>query len=85
MRGLFSFLFGASMLLVIERAEATWQSAAKVHFARMAVLLLFGMAHMYLIWFGDILAHYALVGVIAFLFARLRAEQLMAAALTLSC
>ncbi len=82
MRGLFSFLFGASMLLVIERAEASGESAAKVHFSRMAVLFLFGMAHMYLIWWGDILAHYALVGAIAFLFARLRAEQLMAAALT---
>ena len=31
MRGLFSFLFGASMLLVIERAEASGRSAASVH------------------------------------------------------
>jgi uncharacterized protein len=82
MRGLFSFLFGASMLLVIERARAAGENTAKVHFARMAVLLLFGLAHMYLLWWGDILAHYALVGAIAFLFARLRTEQLLAAALT---
>ena len=82
MRGLFSFLFGASMLLVIERAQASGESAARVHFSRMAVLFVLGMAHMYLIWWGDILAHYALVGAIAFLFVRLRAEQLMAAALT---
>ena len=45
MRGLFSFLFGASMLLVIERAEAAGESPAKVHFSRMAVLFLFGVAH----------------------------------------
>ena len=32
MRGLFSFLFGASLLLVIERAEATGESPAAVHF-----------------------------------------------------
>ena len=82
MRGLFSFLFGASMLLVIERAKAAGESPAKVHFSRMAVLFLFGVAHGYLIWWGDILAHYALVGAIAFLFARMRAEQLFAAALT---
>ena len=82
MRGLFSFLFGASMLLVIERARANGESPAKVHFSRMAVLFLFGTAHMYLIWWGDILAHYALVGAIAFLFVRFRADQLMAAALT---
>jgi uncharacterized protein len=82
MRGLFSFLFGASMLLVMERAQAAGAQPAKVHFSRMVVLFLFGVAHGYLIWGGDILAHYALVGAIAFLFARLRAEQLFAAAIT---
>ena len=82
MRGLFSFLFGASMLLVIERAKAAGESPAKVHFSRMAVLFLFGVAHGYLIWWGDILAHYALVGAIAYLFARMRASQLLAAAVT---
>jgi uncharacterized protein len=67
MRSLFSMLFGASMLLVIERAEASEFSPASVHYRRMLVLMLFGLAHFYLIWFGDILAHYALVGMIAFL------------------
>jgi len=42
MRGLFSFLFGASMLLVIEKAEAKGENAASVHFRRMLVLLMFG-------------------------------------------
>jgi uncharacterized protein len=66
MRSLFSMLFGASMLLVIERAEAAGLDEVQVHYRRMAVLLLFGLAHFYLIWFGDILALYALVGMIAF-------------------
>src|SRR5918993_3720820 len=70
MRGLFSFLFGASMLLVIERAEAKGESASAVHYRRMLVLLLFGALHFYLIWFGDILFGYATVGMIAFLFRR---------------
>ena len=81
MRGLFTLLFGASMLLVIERADASGESAARVHFSRMAVLLLFGLAHMYLIWWGDILAHYALCGAVAFLFHRLSARALLAAGL----
>lgn len=81
MRGLFSVLFGASMLLVIERATAAGENPARVHYARMAVLFGIGLAHMYLIWWGDILAHYALVGAIAFLFHRLSAAQLFAAGL----
>lgn len=81
MRGLFSFLFGASMLLIIDRSEAAGQSGVATHFRRMAVLLLIGLAHRYLIWWGDILAHYALVGAVAALFVRLNARQLLAAGL----
>ncbi|MDV3457584.1 DUF418 domain-containing protein [Sphingomonas sp. HF-S4] len=66
MRGLFSFLFGASMLLVIDRAEAKGEDAASIHYRRMGWLLAFGLAHLWLIWKGDILAHYALVGMLAF-------------------
>ena len=68
MRGLFSFLFGASMLLVIQRAEARSESGAAVHYRRMLVLLLIGAIHFYLIWFGDILFGYAMIGMVAFLF-----------------
>lgn len=81
MRGLFTFLFGASMLLVIERAQTAGRSGAAVHLSRMAVLLLIGLAHRYFVWWGDILAHYAVVGTIAFLFTRLDARQLLAAGL----
>jgi uncharacterized protein len=67
MRGLFSLLFGASMMLVIERAEAKQQSAARVHYARMFWLAIFGLSHFFFLWFGDILFLYATVGSIAFL------------------
>ncbi len=77
MRGLFSMLFGASMLLVIDRAEATGRSGLRVHLTRMAVLFAIGLVHLYLIWWGDILAHYALVGAIAYLFIRLPARLLL--------
>ncbi len=68
MRGLFSFLFGASILLVIQRAEAAGQPSEKVHFRRMLWLLLFGLIHFYFIWFGDILALYAPMGMLAWFF-----------------
>ncbi len=70
MRGLFSFLFGASMLLVVERSRAAGRNAGAAHGWRMAALFAIGVAHLYLVWWGDILAHYALVGVIAFAFTR---------------
>jgi uncharacterized protein len=77
MRGLFSFLFGASMLLVIERAAASGRSPARVHYVRMAWLLVFGLLHFYFIWFGDILAGYAQIGMIAYLFHRLSVKALV--------
>lgn len=80
MRGLFSFLFGASAMLVIERATAKGESAARIHYARMAWLLVFGLAHLFLVWWGDILQHYALIGFILFLFRTLRPRTLIATA-----
>jgi len=68
MRGLFSILFGASTLLVIERATAAGRGGAKAHYARMIVLLGFGLVHFYFIWFGDILALYALAGMVLYWF-----------------
>ena len=83
MRWLFSLLFGASMLLVVERAQAAGASGASVHFRRMAWLFVIGCLHLYGLWWGDILAHYALCGSIAFLFVRLRVRALLAVALAL--
>lgn len=77
MRGLFSFLFGASMLLVAERAEAKGENPARVHYRRMAWLLGFGLAHLWLVWDGDILAHYALVGMFAWLLRDLPPSRLI--------
>ncbi|HEY5712440.1 MAG TPA: DUF418 domain-containing protein [Allosphingosinicella sp.] len=77
MRGLFSLLFGASMLLVIQRAEAGGRSPAAVHYNRMVWLLVLGAVHYYLIWFGDILTLYALVGMVAFFFRQMRVRALV--------
>src|SRR5688500_17884960 len=50
MRGLFSLLFGASMLLVVERAAAKGENEACIHYRRMTWLLLFGLALLYFLW-----------------------------------
>ncbi len=68
MRGLFSLLFGASMLIIIERAELAGRDGRRAHKIRAAWLFLFGMLHFVLLWWGDILMAYALVSFIALLF-----------------
>jgi uncharacterized protein len=77
MRGLFSFLFGASLLLVVERAEASGRNPASVHYSRMIWLLVFGLIHFYLIWWGDILSLYAPIGMIAYLFRHFTPRKML--------
>ena len=83
MRALFSILFGASTMIVVQRAEAAGLNGARVHLARMATLALFGVAHLVLIWQGDILLHYALVGTLALPFVLLEPRQLIRVAILL--
>jgi len=60
-RGLFTLLFGAGMYLFIERVWARggtrWLQARRLFW-----LALFGLAHFYLLWTGDILFMYAVAG-----------------------
>lgn len=76
MRGLFSMMFGASTLLVIQSAVAAGASPARTHYGRMIVLALFGLAHFFLIWFGDILFLYAACGMLLYLFRNLSIKAL---------
>jgi uncharacterized protein len=61
MRGLFTLLFGAGLYLFTERVwdrgGTRWRQMW-----RLLVLLLFGLAHYFFIWAGDILFYYAAVG-----------------------
>lgn len=77
MRALFSFLFGASMLLVVDRATAAGRSGGATHAARVAVLFVIGAAHFVLLWWGDILMHYALVGLFAYAFVHAEPRTLV--------
>jgi uncharacterized protein len=59
---LFSFLFGLGFAVQMGRAEARGTSIAPLYARRLAVLLLIGLTHVSLLWYGDILATYALLG-----------------------
>lgn len=77
MRGLFTFLFGASLILICERSEAKGESPAKTHFSRMFWLALFGLAHFFFLWWGDILFLYAAIGCAAYFLRLWPAEKLI--------
>jgi uncharacterized protein len=83
MRALFTILFGASMLLFLERAEAAGKDAAPLQMRRLGWLMLFGYLHFALIWWGDILFVYALCGFIALAFRFMATRPLVIFALTL--
>ena len=70
LRGLFSLLFGAGMIVFLERARARGAPAISLQLRRLFWLLLFGLAHFYLLFDGDILHNYAVAGLVALLFLR---------------
>ena len=65
---IFSMLFGAGVCLFVDRAKAKGASAPKLHYRRTLLLLLVGLAHGYLLFYGEILTHYALCALWVFLF-----------------
>ncbi len=73
MMAIFSMLFGAGVALMAERLVETGRNPAGVHYRRMGWLLVIGMVHAYLIWFGDILVCYALVGMMVYPLRRMPA------------
>ena len=73
MRALFSMLFGAGVLLFLERGE----DRGKLHFKRTFWLLIFGLINGYvLMWLGDILFTYALAGFILYFLRNMSAKGL---------
>ena len=60
--GLFSLLFGAGMILFIDRASRRGRRAVLLNLWRNALLLLIGVLHL-LLWNGEVLTAYALSSV----------------------
>jgi uncharacterized protein len=79
MRAIFSMLFGASVVLIAQRASVRGtDSAADVHVRRNLWLVLFGFIHSYfLLWVGDILFTYGVAGLPLFAFRRVRSRNLI--------
>jgi uncharacterized protein len=86
MRGLFSLLFGVGMYILLDRMEKREAGikGADIYFRRLMWLLVFGVIHAYLlIWSGEILYNYALMGFLVYSFRRLTPRMLVIIAIVL--
>jgi len=81
MRALFSILFGASLLLFVDRNEAAGEDGQSLQLRRLGWLALFGYLHFLLLWWGDILFLYAMAGVVVLALRHLPSPAMLAAAL----
>ena len=73
---LFSLLFGMGFSIQLANAEGK----LKTFYRRMAVLLIIGLLHLFLLWSGDILMLYALCGMFLPLFRKLSTRSILIAA-----
>ncbi len=81
--GVFSLLFGVGLGAQEERARLAGRSFLPLALRRLSFLLVLGLCHLFLIWNGDILTLYALMGLFAVLLVRLPTRWLfLCAALT---
>lgn len=80
---LFSFLFGFGFATQLLRARQRGVPFVPRYTRRLLVLLLFGVAHATLLWYGDILVTYALFGFVLLLFRDLSPRTLLIWAIAL--
>lgn len=83
MRALFAILFGASLSLFCEKADEIGSYGELLQMRRLSWLMLFGMLHYLLLWWGDILFVYAACGIVALLFRPLPTAALLGLALAI--
>ncbi|HZI13637.1 MAG TPA: DUF418 domain-containing protein [Myxococcus sp.] len=73
---IFSFLFGLGFAVQMSRAEARGASITPLYSRRLVVMLGMGLTHLLLLWYGDILSTYAVLGFGLLLF-RKRSDRVL--------
>jgi len=80
MRGLFSMLFGAGMILFTLNKKETpsGPTVTEYYYRRLLWLVVFGIFNAYvLLWFGDILFYYGLCGMLLYVFRNTNPKWLL--------
>ncbi|WP_235617596.1 DUF418 domain-containing protein [Brevibacillus brevis] len=75
--GIFSFLFGLGFYIFMSRAEQRGQKVFRLFSRRLLAMFAIGVIHIF-IWFGDILAVYALLGFLLMPFYRRKPSTILA-------
>lgn len=76
MMTLFSFLFGASIILITEKLDQKGINSLSIFYRRNFWLMIIGVLHL-LVWYGDILFVYAVSGFLLYPLRRLNARTLI--------
>jgi len=74
---IFSLLFGIGFAIQINRAKQSGTNFKPIYRRRLGILLLLGILHAFLLFIGDILGLYALLGFILLLFINASDKQLI--------
>jgi uncharacterized protein len=74
---IFAMLLGVSIVMMAGEAANRAVPAWRVHMRRMSVLLILGLSHAYLLWYGDMLVPLALSGAVVFFARRLSPTRLL--------
>lgn len=80
---LFSLLFGIGFSIILVRNEQRGINPLKIFYRRLLILMCIGLAHLFLLWEGDILLLYALIGMLLPLFRKCQDKTLLLWALGL--
>jgi uncharacterized protein len=75
---LFSILFGFGLQMMRERLMARRNNPNLILLRRLLILFFFGAIHAFLLWHGDILLSYTLVGILSLLILRARSNVKLA-------
>ena len=74
---IFSILYGAGIILITQKAEEKGARPGRLHYSRTFWLLVIGLFHAYILWYGDILVLYATIAFVVFLFRKLSSRWLL--------
>ncbi|MBN8528448.1 MAG: DUF418 domain-containing protein [Caulobacterales bacterium] len=83
-QALFSLLFGFGFAILSDRTEACGLDARRLYLRRILILLAVGVAHVLLLWAGDILHAYALMGLVLMTTRKWPSRRLLGLGLALS-